>query len=47
MVPRVRHPLDAGANGVVIGSNCVQKDIKGTAALEDHLMTVKGVLRGD
>lgn len=43
---QARHALDAGANGVVIGSKTVQKSIEGHAALEDYLNEMRAVLNG-
>lgn len=43
---QARQALDAGANGVVIGSKTVQKAVEGQAALEDYLNEMRAVLNG-
>ena len=43
---QVRQALDAGANGVVIGSKTVQKAMEGQAALEDYLNEMRAVVNG-
>jgi tryptophan synthase alpha chain len=43
---QARHAVDAGANGVVIGSKTVQKAMEGQAALEDYLNEMRAVVNG-
>ena len=43
---QVRHTVDAGADGVVIGSKTIQMGLKGYAALEDYLCGIRDILDG-
>lgn len=43
---QVRHAIDTGANGVVIGSMAIQKGLQSHAALEDYLCQIREVLDG-
>ena len=43
---QVRHAIDAGADGVVIGSKTIQMGLKSYAALEDYLCEIRDVLDG-
>lgn len=43
---QVRHAIDTGADGVVIGSMAIQKGLEGAAALEDYLCEIREVLNG-
>lgn len=43
---QMRHALDAGADGIVVGSMAVLKAMEGPAALEDYLMQTRAVVDG-
>ena len=43
---QIRHAIDAGADGVVIGSMTIQKGLLGQVALEDYLCDMREVLDG-
>jgi len=43
---QVSHAMDAGADGVVIGSKAVEKGLESFAALEDYLCMIREVLDG-
>lgn len=43
---QMRHALDAGADGIVVGSMTVLKALEGPAALEEYLMQTRAVVDG-
>ncbi len=43
---QIRHALDIGADGVVVGSMVLQKGLQSHAALEDYLCQIREVLDG-
>ena len=43
---QMRHALDAGADGIVVGSMTVMRALEGAAALEDYLMQTRAVVDG-
>lgn len=43
---QVRHAMDCGVDGIVVGSQTVLKAIEGQAALEDYLCSLRDVLNG-
>lgn len=43
---QIRHALDTGADGVVVGSKAIEKGLQSYAALEDYLCGIREVLDG-
>lgn len=43
---QMRHALDAGADGIVVGSMTILKALEGAAALEDYLSQTRAVVDG-
>lgn len=43
---QIRHALDTGADGVVVGSKAIEKGLQGHGALEDYLCGIREVLDG-
>lgn len=43
---QIRHAIDTGADGVVIGSKAIEKGLQGQSALEDYLCGIREVLDG-
>ena len=44
---QIRHAIDTGADGIVVGSMAIEKGLQSHAALEDYLCEVREVLDGD